>query len=242
MKQNFRLVELNNKSRQGLYIYVKTGKKRGSYYKYDYETPIDAYLEYDKRKHDKRTKKKYSLRTTKKTYRQTLKGEKSKNKKLQERTKRQIRKITKRPKIQTLIKKGIQSTTIKNSYTANRNNIKEAIKKILQPLVIDKQFLEILSLPHNVEQFKSRLEHRITTTGTNNERLNTGNTTNKSTYTVIQELQKNTKKGEEILNDNSYTEQQTPFYMKMKNLKYNMNPEKEGRIKNISVTIILRKG
>lgn len=233
MEQNFRLVTLNNKSRKGLYLYVKTGKNRGNYYKYNYDTPIDAYLDYDKTK--KKTQK--SLHAYKKNYNASIQKTTTKDKKFQARIKRKISQIKKRPQIKNLLKKGVSDSTIKNAYYAKKNTIQQAIKKALKPLVLDNKFLEILSQPVNVEQFKNRLEHRIKVTDKTGKELSHGNTMQKNTYNVIQEIQQNTKRGEGIEEGSK-----TPFYRKMKNLKYNMQHTNEGNIGNISVTIILRKG
>jgi len=235
MEQHFELKEYNTKKKKGTYLVIKTEGQKTNYYKYDYDTPIDAYLQYDKEKKENK-KTKYSLEKYKQEYKNFLET-KSKTPLLRQKIKRHIQKITNRPNITDIFKKGISATVIRNTENITTKDIQEALKKVLRPLVIDNRFLEILAQNNNVEQYKSRLEHNIRILNNKGEELSTGNTTNKNTYTVVQELQKNLRKGEEITDGSK-----TQFQNKMNMLKYNMNNKKSGNLHTIELTIILRKG
>jgi hypothetical protein len=65
---NVKILQLNNKSRKGTYVYVKLPKAKGSYYKFDENVPIDAYVEYYKDRNNTRRKVKGTITEYKKAY------------------------------------------------------------------------------------------------------------------------------------------------------------------------------
>lgn len=159
-KTTIKLTTLNNKSRKGVYVYIKKQKAHARYYKYK-GTPgeFQAY------------KKQF---TTKK--RQTAK--------------KYLTRIRKRPTIQKTIKKGITTTTIQNATNANNTTINNAKKRLLQKLILDKKLLNIITKDENFNKIKDRLEYRITAKDQNNKTSLTTNTFNKTIQEVINQTKK----------------------------------------------------
>ena len=130
-KGNFvRLVEMNNKSRQGLYAYFKEPGKHGRYYKFT-GTPeeLSAY----------RKQYKTGKRLTAKRY---------------------LQKIKKQPSISKAIKKGITTATIKDVNSVTISELTKAKEKLLRPLIKDKEILKIMVKDENFNKLKNRLDYR----------------------------------------------------------------------------------
>lgn len=60
MKVTLKIKELNNTSRKGTYIYIKTPQQRASYYKYDENAPFDYYIKHYQEKNQRQEPKKGS--------------------------------------------------------------------------------------------------------------------------------------------------------------------------------------
>lgn len=101
-------------------------------------------------------------------------------------------------KINTLLKKGINTITTTNALNTTNNTIKEQEKKLLTPLVNDQDVLNILVQEENTKKIANRLIHEIHYKGNNdfeeNIILATSTTGNKTLTQVINELQNTTKK------------------------------------------------
>lgn len=154
--EQIKFVELNNKSRKGLYVYVKGTGKRGAYYKYRKESTLDAYKEYYNRRDKKERIETYLTefkhREKRRKVRTALSGK----------TDRYIKKIKKRGTISKVIKGGIVGITISNVQKITKREIFEKTKKMLEPLVLDKEILELIAKEENMQKIKHRLEYRIT--------------------------------------------------------------------------------
>ena len=83
-----KIVKLNNKSRQGLYMYIKKAKQGGRYYKYNPTITIDDY----KTHYETVTiqKKKHRLPTPKKTTQKKITQPKTKTKNIFKKTTNEI--------------------------------------------------------------------------------------------------------------------------------------------------------
>lgn len=239
-KREFYFVELHNKSRQGLYLHIRSKGGKGHYYKVNPEEPIDPIIKYHEDRHEKH-KPKGSLRAYRKTYARLASKErlsrKERSKPLTRQADRYVKKIQQRKPIKDLLKTGLGTSTIKNALTATNKSIQYALQQALGPLVLDKGLLNILTTHQNLQKIADRLEHRIKLHGKETE---LGNSTifKKTTQQVIQELQNNFKKGEEV-DDESPNNTGT----KLKNLGYQeYQKTTKGKLHSIEVQIIFRKG
>lgn len=234
MKVN--ITQLNNKSRKGTYIYIKQPKKKGSYYKFNEEIPIDAYVEYYKDKNNiNKRKKKGTLKQYKKAY--TNKPIKKAHK-LKSQAKKYQEKIAKQPKINDVINTGISESTIKDGHQTNNDEIKYAKQKLLKNLVLDKELLNILIKHENFKKIQNRLEYRITFKDHKNEIIGTTSIFNKQPEEVMQKLQKAIKKGELISEDSkSQAIQKLKFYNFV-----NINIKKTAKLQRAEIKLIFRKG
>lgn len=221
------IVTLNNKSRKGLYIYVKVQGKRGAYYKLDNTTPINTY------------KKHYKNQYIKKEDNKTLKQRKKETKRIPQQLTKILRKTKTLPTIKRVLKAGISITTINNIHVATQNTITQKTQELLSKLIIDKQLIKVMSQESNMQKIKNRLEHTITITNNKGETLLTARRYNKTIKETIRELKKNIRRGTMI-------EEESPNYTQtiLKDLKYEgINTHKEGRINKIGITTrILKNG
>lgn len=109
-----RIVQYNNTSRKGTYIVIQEGKKRNTY-KYDLKTPIDYYIEKSKNK----TTKKYDI------------------KKIQEK----IQQNKKNNSLNKQFKRGATQVVVDLNRLGRKNETQQIYKKLLSPLVINKNLL-----------------------------------------------------------------------------------------------------
>lgn len=142
-KVKIQVVELDNKSRKGKYIYVKVPKQKARYYKQKEGISVDNYLKAYEGK--LRVKKKgvveYKGKSPADLY---------------------VERIKSRPRIDSLISKGISDKAeIPNLLNADRKVVREAYKTMLRPLVRDEKLLDILAMDENVEKFKYRIQTTI---------------------------------------------------------------------------------
>lgn len=156
-----RLVHLDNKSRKGWYVYVKTPDKRPSYYKKRIDVPIDAYLQYHLDKNKKRRKIKGSLKQYETVFtKRNMRGLKVSDS-LKRFASRYLRGIKKRPTIQGAIKGGITNTTLTNIHGKTESDIRGTYYELLKPLVLDNKLLDLLTLEENINKIKNRFQYDV---------------------------------------------------------------------------------
>lgn len=139
-----KLRNLKNKGRTGKYYYLREDGKTGRYFKYKKGLSIDNYIS---------------------AYRGKVKIKKSGVVAGTGRKQADIyvQKIRRQKPLDSLIGKGITETgVLDNMVKVDRAKIKKAYVKMLEPLVKDKDLLNILVRPENVEKFKHRIEGKIT--------------------------------------------------------------------------------
>lgn len=134
------------------------------------------------------------------------------------------------------IQPGISKTNIKNIERLTGNQAQIEYKKLLSPLVKDKELLDLLATEHNVQKFKNRLELVINIHG---EGQILG-TINKIGVTLIEATNDMKKLIKEIgLIDKQYPKILTDW---LKENKYNIKQlYKTGVINNIHGQLIFRK-
>lgn len=243
-KITINIKELNNKSRQGTYIYIKKPKQRPSYYKYNENNPIDYYIQYYQSIQERKDKKKgqktktyikeyqETITTTKTEEIQTLK-EKTKAKTDAEKYLKKLKRQYGGKTLEKMLKKGIQAIHIKNALKTTNSEIHIANRKLIQDIVLDKKLQDIISNEENMKKLRNRIEHRITIIGNDEEELANLNKVGKTLREAISEIQNTTRKGEEMKYEKNLN--------KLKNLGYTLEFKKKGIIKRVELTTILRK-
>lgn len=240
MKKNqvltIRPVELNNKSRKGLYIYIRKQGHRAKYFKARKDVPLDIYKQYYLDQAKKKTK------GTLRQYEKAITTQDIKTLKVSPQLKRQIRsylrRVAKRPKIEQSIRKGITSITIDNIHTADNNRIREAYKSTLAPLVLDKKMLELLTLEENLQKIKKRFEYRCNLLDTKGNKIATEihGKGEKSLREVITDLKESFKVGMEF-------SEVSNGIKTMKNNGYsNEWGDSQEILKSITIEIVFRRG
>lgn len=232
--------ELNNKSRQGTYIYIKEAGQRPSYYRYNEQYPLDYYVNYYQNL-NKRPNRKGGTKITQtlNEYDAAIKKTPSKLKPgTQAKTDAQkyLKKLKKQyggRSLERLLKKGIQAVRINNILTATNNTIHVANRKLIQDIVLDKRIQDIIASEENMKKMKFRLEHRIELINTKGETLATLNKVGKTLRETTNDLKNTLQKGQEIKYEKSLNT--------LKGLGYNTNFNQKGTLNRIQVTTILRK-
>lgn len=222
-KPVIKIVELNNKSRKGTYIYIKE-KGKAKYYKYEEDIPIDAYL----------IQARSGKKTTKGLMQKYAKVETRQGKELQQ----YIEQIRRRGSLQKQIKKGMGQVTIKNVEKATQATINRAKRKLLQHLILDKQLLDIITQDHNLDKLKERFEYRIKVKDKEGKTLVTGNKFNQTIKQTIQEINTGIKKG---MNTSTEITDEVRKTLKQRGWK-DTKTVKTGITRTTDLTIIFRKG
>lgn len=159
-----KLVNLNNKSRKGLYLYVKEKGRPARYYKYEGRKDETKVLEnYYKRKY----KQKKAVEHIRKYKEKRLTKKQSKVKVTVEKTKKQISKARKLGEIKDLIKKGVHIVKLDNPHKSTNFQLATLRENIIKKCTTDKTVTKILSEEQNFNKLKNRLEFDII--GYNNE-------------------------------------------------------------------------
>lgn len=220
-KENWKLVNLNNKNRKGTYIYIQ-----GRYYKYHGKRgEIEATIQYhkdNKRKNKKGTRGSY-IRKYKKEEKQGIKY---------------LKKIKKKGTIEQNIKKGIGKATITNISRTGNTQKKQALRKLLKNLVIDKEIREIMILPENINKLKHRMEYKITFYNDEAEPLLRSSKMNTTIENVLQDTQWVEQQRERI--DNT-SPQKVTEQLKRTGWK-NIQLTKEGNCTHTKLEIKFMKG
>lgn len=232
-----RLTTLNNKSRQGQYIYIKQTKKRGAYFKLRENTPIDAYKQYYTDKYIK-NKPKGTVQEYTKTYTKRITKEKTPRTPISRQADRYLAKIKRTKPVQQLIKTGITNTNITNAQKTTNKQIHDKTKELLKDLVLDKKILDLLVTRENIKKIKSRLEYRITFKDKDGDTIGTSGAFNKTPQEVINDMKKMNIDGEEVVQAKTPT-----LNNKLNKAGYQKYQHRnDGKIRRTEVNIILRKG
>lgn len=154
-----RKVILNNKSRKGEYYYLKEGGKRGAYYKAIPKLK-ETYKQYyvDRYINKKPIKLKERIRGQIIAI-DILKGAKELREQQWRGVKSYLKEIKRRPHIQKAIKAGMTKVEIQDIHQITPKQLFQHKKKLLEPLVLDKQLLKILAKEENFKKIKHRLEY-----------------------------------------------------------------------------------
>lgn len=227
--------ELNNKSRKGLYIYIRAQGKRGSYLKYDPAVPIDVYIDYyndtivNRRKNPLRNRTKaWKPEKSYKPLKPKLHAER--------RIQRYLKKIKKRGTIDQTIKRGITDAYIYNTkaQTSELNTVK---RKLLGPLVMDKEHLELLITHENFKKLKHRYEYHISFKGDGNKELARSYEHNQTPEEVLQKLNKVRERSNFVTDDyNSAFMKRIEFFKLNKPVVL-----ASGQLKSITIRMVFRK-
>lgn len=236
---NLRLVDLNNKSRKGLYVYVKSPGSPARYYKYsgsplELETAKEYYNDRYIQKKSKGSRAKYH-----KTYREVLKGTKGKRSPVRRKAEQYLRKVRKTGKIKEHLKPGVKHSIIPDLRSATDRQLKAHIEKILGELVIDKGIMEFLMQEENLRKIKSRFEYRMKFKDDKGYTLVNATMFNKTPKEMRELLKKDFRDKEEIDGE----ERSGSAIDKLK--KMGAEPEgtgKTGNLHKIETVIIFRRG
>lgn len=154
-----KLINLNNKSRKGLYLYIKEKGQPARYYKYEGRNKEAKILEgYYKRKY--KQKKATEHVTQYKNKRLTKKKDKVRI--TIQKTKKTIQKAKRKGEIKDLIKKGVHTETINNPHKTTNYQQAKHRSNLIKKSVDDKSMVKILSEEQNFNKLKNRLEYEIT--------------------------------------------------------------------------------
>lgn len=232
------IVTLNNKSRKGIYLYVKGEKGTPArYYKFTNDkAQIDATKQYYV---DKYVKKK-SIGTYKnyqKAYSDKAQGIKPKQRtKAHRQAEQYISKIKKRGSIASNIKRGVQSSTIQNILSSKTEDLTKIKKELLEDLVLDKDLLNLLITDENFNKLKNRLEYTILAKDRSGSTLIEASVHGKTLNEVKNEIQK-------ALNNNmEVSKTKYRFLDYLKKLGWEGERKKDGVINNVQLTVVFRKG
>lgn len=241
METNIRFVNLNNKSRKGLYIYIKSEGSPSRYYKYS-GSPIE--LEATKNYYEDRYVKKKLRGKSKKGYHKAYKSvlHKEKTKKrtpVRRQAEQYIAKLRKKKPLLSHIKKGLVHRLISNIHNVSDYKLNQVVKSLLKSLVFDKNILELVSTEENLRKLRSRFEHRVKVKDNKGKTLINANIFNKTPKEVKELLTKGLKKQEHV----DGQDRSGSVVRKMKEIGFNVDPTgNTGNLNRIEVAIIFRRG
>lgn len=147
----------DKKGKLKVYIHSKN-QKRGNYM-YRPDTPLDVYYKYWSDKQKKQTKGKMNDYITAYTMTEKLKGLKI-SPKLKRQAQQYAKKTIKYPSFSN-IEKGMTKLKLEDIHHISDNDTRNAYKKLLSPLVMDKELLELITLENNIQKIKHRFEHKL---------------------------------------------------------------------------------
>ena len=234
---NVKIKRLNNKSRKGLYIYIKQKGKRGAYYKYKGDEVVDAYRQYYVDRYVKK-KPKGSLGQYIKGYKLRVEGRRVKRTAITRQADRYIAKIKKkRPELMKAIGKGIRKAVIRDVRNAGNKQIRSAKLKIMNGLVLDSGLIELILQNENMKKLKDRFDYQVLMIGKGGEQLAETFIHGKTIEDVVMDLKKLIKKGEKIEDHSGNS-----VVRKLEINKYaKPRVSKEGRIFRTDMVITFRK-
>lgn len=216
-------VKLNNKSRKGNYIYIKEPKKQGKYYKKTEGLSNSDYLEiYNEG----------GLRAKRggvtKTKIEAVK--RIKNKRVQE--------------VDKIIKDGYAQATIERAERLTPYGMKTAYMDLLRNkdkvgdklgVVRDKELLELITRPENVEKWKHRIMYNIELYGKEGLLATMNNQVPKTLGVIISEIRELGVIGGDI-------EGYGKMAKEVKNKNYNFEKIKDGKVTGFKIKMVFRKG
>lgn len=240
---NIQLKEYNNKSRKGLYIYIKAHKKPSRLYKYYGETgEIEATKKYYEDRYIKKKPLARSQQAYKKVYINKIQGIKPKKRtSITRQADAYLKKVSKQKTIETRIKKGIAKVKISNPHKAPPSTIKKGLKKLLGQLVYDKQLVEILTTEVNLEKIKHRFEYTLILKNEKKQAMTTIHKFNQTPQKTIQEIKNTIKGGEQIDTSRPYNNVIETLTAR-KWVQPTNYTGKQGKITSTELTITFRKG
>lgn len=219
---------INTKQRKGTYIYVKAPKTEGMTLKYNDNIPLTTYKNYYIDKYLEKKDVNFSeYKKEWKTYKTTHKLGKTPN--------NYLKKLHNQPNIKKLIKKGITNVTIKNTTNITPQKIHQHTKKLLKPLVLDNELLELIAKSENIQKIKHRLEYRIILQDKQGKILGETGVFNKTPEEVLNDLNKSLKPNQTLSQNSTYT-----LKIEQKGFqKYQHH--NDGNYDHSNITIIFRK-
>lgn len=225
-------VKLNNKSRKGNFIYIRENGKKGKYFKRKEDLDNIHYTDY------------------KTFYNDGLRAKKGGITKEKVNKKKRIEQLTKKyPLIEETIEKGYAENTIKNGQNLTHYGIRTAYMNLLRNkdragdghgIVRDKELLELITLPENVEKWKHRIMYEISVYNEKEEKLILiTNNTIKNLSEIRDEIIKYIKTGMEV---GDFSKRIDEMNLKNRGYSINYNNQVKGRIKEIRIKMVFRKG
>lgn len=236
-KIEIQIRELNNKSRKGSYIYIKSNIGKPRYYKYNYqEGEIEAISEFYKEKYFKQHDVK--LAKYKIAFKDNVTEAKKPKKKTTEykQVEKYIKKIKKRGTLNSNIKKGITSTIIHNAENISNAKIKKAKTELVERLIYDKDILELIIRDENFNKLRNKFEYHIIVKDRNNKELLTCFKHNETLQKILEDIKK-MKKNKDVRHNKTDSLKQ---FLKEKGYK-NIKDTQDGKIHKIDLKIIFRK-
>lgn len=227
--------ELNNKSRKGMYYYVKEKGHRGAYYKFHENVPLDTYTEYYR--HIYIRKKKANIKEYKRVFTEKAKGKRVKGKTQErERINRYLRNVRKKGRLLGKIGKGIGTATINDIHNLTESNLKKAKESLFKRLVLDKELLDIITKDENIDKLTPRMSYFIEILGEDGKTLATGQKHNRGLRQIVNELKHAIKKGEAV------TDGYASVIRRLKNLEWQgLLVKKEGHVSKCRLRIEFAK-
>lgn len=154
-----KLVEKSNKSRKGLYVYVREPGQKESLYKFNPEVPLDAYVDiYNSR--DQYKNKKYMPKTLLAAWNIGKYKKGSPLEHIARKGQRFKRKYGGK-RIFELIKMPITKVVINDTLSLSEHEINMYHDQLLSRLVLNKTLRNVLSLEENVQYLKPRLQFKF---------------------------------------------------------------------------------
>lgn len=219
-----KIKELNNKSRKGLYVYIKNEGNVGRYYKID--SPMENLKPYEVHYNKKYMKKESSKLGEIKKYYQDKKPIAEHKTKYGRRS------------IKSVFKKGISKIKISDVHRIDNITVNKKNKELLSKIVKDQDILNILIQNENLNKLKFRFNHILSFKDEDGKIIGQDTIIGKMTLNeIIAIIQNNVMKGEVIEGSQGW---------KRINDRINTNIKdgKEGTIENVEVitTFTIGKG
>lgn len=219
----FKEVSLNNKSRKGDYVYIKETGKQGKYYKKKPDLQKRDYLE---------------------VYNQG--GLRSKSGGITAQKIQAIRRVQRKKigEIDTILRDGYAQNTIERAQTITPFGMKTAYMDLLRNrdkvgdrlgIVRDKELLDIITRPEDVEKWKHRIMYKIELMGNEGLLATANNQTPKTLGIVISDMR-------ELKVVGSNVEGYGRLAKEISNKNYNFEKIADGRITNFRIKMVFRKG
>lgn len=202
-KLTIKIKRLNNKTRKGLYTYIRLDGNKGRYYQYkqkegELEATKKYYLDQVRKQKKSVMLGKNTLKNYKEIYEKTFTQKPIKQKTaLTSQAKKYLTKVQKQP-INRVLKAGIKHITINNALAANNNTIKRVNTTLLYTMVKDQEILDLISKEENMKKFKHRFETRIEIQDSTGKVLASATAFNMTPEESTRQVQKSIKEGTEL--------------------------------------------